>query len=256
MMGAFADDSDANLGGSLLRDRIDRFISNTLLINDTVELKRYFVDFAACLGFDLLAYYYLAKGFRRVPRKKGFRIARFPEAYIKLYLDKGYFETDPLIDETRNRAVPFHWYEIEERRDLTAGQKGYFADARAAGFRDGLVVPVYARPGDIAYFSLGSTQSEIDFSRAQMLELQAICQHMHLRYNELSGHMTAPKLSKREIQVLELIAQGQSNASMGATLGISPNTIDTLVRRSFEKLGVSSRVEAALAAVAMGIILP
>ena len=43
---------------------------------------------------------------------------------------------------------------------------------------------------------------------------------------------------------------------MGEALGISPNTVDTLVRRCFEKLGVSSRVEAALAGVALGIILP
>jgi LuxR family transcriptional regulator/LuxR family quorum-sensing system transcriptional regulator CciR len=239
-----------------LRDQIDIFISDTLLINDIVELKRYFIDFADSLGFDLLAYYYLAEGFRRVPRKKGFRISNFPEAYIKLYLKKGYFEIDPLIDETRHRAVPFHWYEIENRKGLTPELKSYFADARAVGLRDGVIVPVYARPGDIAYFSLGSSQHDIDFSRAQMLELQAVCQHMHLRYNELSEHAKAPKLSKREIQVLELIAQGQSNATMGVTLGVSPNTIDTLVRRCFEKLGVSSRVEAALAAVAMGIILP
>jgi len=239
-----------------LRDQIDRFISDTLAINSIVDLKRYFVGFADGLGFDAVAYYYLAEGFRRVPRKKGFRISKFPDAYINLYLDKGYFEIDPLIDETRHRAVPFHWYGIENRPDLTPEQKSYFTDARAAGLRDGVVVPVYARPGDIAYFSLGSTQHEIGFTQAQLLELQAICQHMHLRFNELSGHAKTPKLSKREIEVLELIAQGNSNAAMSARLGVSPNTIDTLVRRCFEKLGVTSRVEAALAAVSMGIILP
>ena len=244
------------LGGSLLRDQIDTFISDTLVIKDTTELKRYFIQFAKSLGFDLLAYYYLAEGFRRVPREKGFRISIFPESYLKMYLKKGYFESDPLIHETRYRAVPFKWYELENRKDLHATHKSYFADARASGLKDGIVVPVYSRPGDIAYFSLGSSERELDLTRAQLLELQAICQHMHLRYNELSEHAKIPKLSKREIQVLELIAQGQSNAAMSATLGISPNTIDTLVRRCFEKLGVSSRVEAALAAVAMGIILP
>lgn len=103
---------------------------------------------------------------------------------------------------------------------------------------------------------MGSTEREIGLTRAEMLQLQAICQQMHLRYNELTETAGAPKLSKREMQVLELIAQGKSNAVMGEALGVSPNTIDTLVRRCFEKLGVSSRVEAALAGVAMGIILP
>ena len=129
-------------------------------------------------------------------------------------------------------------------------------DLRAAGFRDGVAVPVYARPGDIAYFSFAATDRVFDFSRADLLQLQAICQHMHLRYNELTETVGAPKLSPRELQVLELIAQGKSNTLMGEALGISPNTVDTLVRRCFEKLGVSSRVEAALAGVALGIILP
>lgn len=239
-----------------MRDHIDAFIRDTLAINDTGALRRYFVDFVAPFGFDLVAYHYLAEGFKRVPREKGFRISRFPEDYISHYLSTNSFDFDPLMEEARKRGVPFHWSEVEARPDLSEEQKEFFAAAKRFGFRGGVAVPVFSRPGDIAYFSLGSTTTDPDFSKAEMLELQAICQQMHLRYNELTDHAQAPKLSKREIQVLELIAQGKSNALMGKALGVSPNTIDTLVRRCFEKLGVSSRVEAALAGVAMGLILP
>jgi len=80
---------------------------------------------------------------------------------------------------------------------------------------------------------------------------------MHLRFHELTHAENGKrKLSKRETEVLELIAQGKSNPVISAILGVSPNTVDTLVRRCFDKLGVTSRVEAALAGVAMGIILP
>jgi DNA-binding CsgD family transcriptional regulator len=240
----------------VLRDHIDAFIQDTLQIRETGALKRYFVDFAGGFGFEHVAYHYLAEGFKRLSRQKGFRIWKVPETYIKHYLATKAFEFDPLMEEARQRSVPFHWYDIEDHASLSEEQKQFFVDLRAAGFRDGVAVPVYVRPGDIAYFSIGSTEREVDLSRAQMLQLQAICQHMHLRYNELTETAGAPKLSKREMQVLELIAQGKSNATMSAALGVSPNTIDTLVRRCFEKLGVSSRVEAALAGVAMGIILP
>ena len=239
-----------------MRDHVDEFIRETLRINDTGALKKYFIDFVARYGFDLVAYHHLAEGFRRVSREKGFRISRFPEAYISHYLASGSFEFDPLMQEARKRGTPFQWREVEERRDLTPEQKDFFKTARGFGFLGGIGAPVYARPGDIAYFGLGSTAHEADLPWARMLELQAICQQMHLRYNELTDHAQTPKLSKREIEVLELIAQGKSNALMGKALGVSPNTIDTLVRRCFEKLGVSSRVEAALAGVAMGIILP
>lgn len=239
-----------------MRDHVDEFIRETLLIGDTGALNKYFIGFVARFGFDLVAYHHLAEGFRRVSREKGFRISRFPEAYVSHYLSSGSFEFDPLMEEARKRGTPFQWREVEERRSLTPQQKEFFETGRRYGFLGGVAAPVYARPGDIAYFSLGSTTVAADIAWAQMLELQAICQQMHLRYNELSDHAQTPKLSKREIEVLELIAQGKSNAVMGKALGVSPNTIDTIVRRCFEKLGVSSRVEAALAGVAMGIILP
>lgn len=239
-----------------MRDHVDEFIRDTLRIDDTGALKTYFVDFAAKLGFDLISYHHLTEGFRRVPLEKGFRISRFPEPYIEHYVATGSFSHDPLMEEARKRGLPFKWYDVENSPRLTPQQKDFFAAARKFGLADGLVAPVYGRPGDIAYFSLGSSTQTLELTPAQMLEMQAICQQMHLRYTELSDHAKLPKLSRREIQVLELIAQGKSNTLIGKALGVSPNTIDTLVRRCFEKLGVTSRVEAALAGVAMGIILP
>ncbi|MEZ5891963.1 MAG: LuxR family transcriptional regulator [Parvularculaceae bacterium] len=239
-----------------MRDSLDAFIKESLLIEDTSALKRYFVDLMARWGVDLIAYHYLAEGFKKVPREKGFRISRFPESFIKFYLAKNVFDVDPLMEETRRRSLPFGWEEVEERRTLTPLQKEFFVESRRCGGRWMVVVPVYSRPGDIAYFALGSSHAERSLTKADMLELQAICQQMHLRYNELVGGDHVPKLSRRETQVLELIAQGKSNSVIGDILGVSTNTVDTLVRRCFEKLGVASRVEAALAGVAMGIILP
>ncbi len=52
-------------------------------------------------------------------------------------------------------------------------------------------------------------------------------------------------LSKREQQVLELVAQGASNKEIATTLYLSENTVKTYLRRVFEKLQVSDRREAA-----------
>ncbi len=214
------------------------------------------MEFVAPLGFDLISYDHLTTGFKEIPPEKGFRISRLPEAYIEHYVATNSSEFDPLRKQARKRNVPFYWSEIEASPDLSADQKEFFETRRSFGFQDGIVAPVYARPGDIAYFGLGSSIAEPALSKANLLVLQAICQQLHLRHTELTNHSQTPKLSPRETQVLELIALGKSNAQMSKTLGVSPNTIDTLVRRCFEKLGVSSRVEAALAGIAMGLILP
>ena len=55
-------------------------------------------------------------------------------------------------------------------------------------------------------------------------------------------------LSRREKEVLALIARGHSNRQIGEVLFISPATAKVHVRHIFEKLGVRSRAEAAMRA--------
>jgi DNA-binding NarL/FixJ family response regulator len=53
------------------------------------------------------------------------------------------------------------------------------------------------------------------------------------------------QLSKREEQVLNLLAQGYLCKEISVELGISDNTVDTYRRRIYEKLHVHSRAQAA-----------
>ncbi len=63
-------------------------------------------------------------------------------------------------------------------------------------------------------------------------------------------------LTPREEEVLVCIAQGLDNAAICDQLVISPNTLKTHIRHIFSKLGVSDRTQAALWAVAHGLIQP
>lgn len=235
---------------------LDEFVARSLEIDDPKALKAYFLDVMLAAGFDLVSYHHIAELFRKIPLDRGFRVDAFPKDWIERYTEQGYFEDDPIIAETRRKGAPFRWFDLEKRRDLTARQKAFFADMRAAGFVDGIAVPVFSRPGDIAYFGLGSTTAAIDASDGALLELQAICQQMHVRYAILTSTAETPSLSPRETEVLQLIAQGLSNVEIAEKLSVSAHTVDTLVRRCFEKLGVSTRVEAALSAIGRGLIVP
>lgn len=63
-----------------------------------------------------------------------------------------------------------------------------------------------------------------------------------------------PSITPREIQVLELIAQGMRNKEIGATLGITLETVQVHVKNILAKLGVQDRTAAIAAAVRRGII--
>ena len=56
------------------------------------------------------------------------------------------------------------------------------------------------------------------------------------------------RLTPRELDVLRLVATGQSNEQIGTTLFISPKTASVHVSRILAKLGVASRTEAAAVA--------
>jgi DNA-binding NarL/FixJ family response regulator len=61
-------------------------------------------------------------------------------------------------------------------------------------------------------------------------------------------------LSPREAEVLRLIAEGADNTAIGVALSISPHTVKQYVANIFEKLGVRSRVQAAVHAVRSGLV--
>jgi DNA-binding NarL/FixJ family response regulator len=62
------------------------------------------------------------------------------------------------------------------------------------------------------------------------------------------------RLTPREREVLELLAQGRSNKRIAFELGISEKTVKTHVGHLFEKLGVTDRTQAALLAVQRGLV--
>lgn len=67
--------------------------------------------------------------------------------------------------------------------------------------------------------------------------------------------VSAPVLTRREREILALLADGFGNKQIAARLGISTNTVKTHLELLFEKLDVSTRTEAVTAAARMGLLL-
>lgn len=61
------------------------------------------------------------------------------------------------------------------------------------------------------------------------------------------------ELTPRESEILGLLAEGQSNKAIARNLGISDGTVKLHVKAILRKLGVHSRVEAAVIAVEQGL---
>jgi DNA-binding NarL/FixJ family response regulator len=63
-------------------------------------------------------------------------------------------------------------------------------------------------------------------------------------------------MSKREIQVIQLIVEGKSNGEIAYILEIAEGTVITYIQRIFLKLNVTNRTQAAVAWVRKKEVTP
>jgi DNA-binding NarL/FixJ family response regulator len=79
----------------------------------------------------------------------------------------------------------------------------------------------------------------------QIAEGQLVFPQAARRWLGMAANDTSA-LTEREEEILKLLAEGLSNAQIGARLHLSENTIKFHLRNIYAKLGVSNRTEAAL----------
>jgi LuxR family maltose regulon positive regulatory protein len=65
--------------------------------------------------------------------------------------------------------------------------------------------------------------------------------------------MSSDVLSVRELEIINCVALGQSNKEIGRSLKLAPETVKWHMKNIFEKLNVSSRIEAVQSVLGLGV---
>ncbi len=71
-----------------------------------------------------------------------------------------------------------------------------------------------------------------------------------------AGELAPEALTEREMDVLRLAAKGYTNKAIGAQLSISDRTVQGHLAKIYDKLHATSRTEAVMRAVTLGLIPP
>ncbi|WGV28812.1 LuxR C-terminal-related transcriptional regulator [Halotia branconii] len=85
------------------------------------------------------------------------------------------------------------------------------------------------------------------FDTQNLADLSGLCLHLStwlatVRSRAyLEDNLSQHRLTSRELQIAELVAQGLTNAEIGSTLWIQENSVKQALKRMFRKLEVSSR---------------
>ncbi len=86
------------------------------------------------------------------------------------------------------------------------------------------------------------------------LEQAAVMELGRFARQAREGSEMAASLTRRELEILELISEGLTMRQVATRLGISPRTVETHVAKLYRKLSVRTRVQAVARAASLGLI--
>ena len=183
----------------------------------------------------------------------------YPDAWKAHYASRELHLRDPTLLRVSRSIAPVDWSRLAADPD----HRAIAGEGRAFGIPErGLTLPVRGPFGDVGLLSVSARASERDWSgmMAEALpRLQSLAVTLHDRVmglHPLTHRLTPPTLSGREVEVLQWIAAGRSQADVGDILSISSRTVEVHLASARRKLAALSTPQAVGRAIALGLILP
>jgi len=147
---------------------------------------------------------------------------------------------DALPDLTAYDVVGHSRQEIDAAIAQTPSEGSAAIGRRLWKRRDGVLVDVYVSLGRFQHggreilFSVGRRSADV-------VERSSLGAVVPVRRARARGAGPVTRLSRREVEVLRLLAQGFSNRQVGLRLEVSVKTVETYRTRLFKKLGLRGR---------------
>jgi LuxR family transcriptional regulator/LuxR family quorum-sensing system transcriptional regulator CciR len=217
---------------------------------------RLLLEFAAARGFARTLYLHLPPP---LAEERPCLMVSGDAGAAAAYLAERLFEVDPALRMALRATGPFRLAEAfrpgAEAAALPERARAALAALRGGAAPDGVATPVFGPGMRNGYVEFGSAPGAAP-DAAALCEAFGVAQTAHLRLCALAA-ARLPRdglLAPREAEILAWAARGKSNKAIAAILGLSPHTVDTYMRRIYEKLGVNDRTSAALRGIGTGQI--
>ncbi|MGV1768238.1 LuxR family transcriptional regulator [Rhizobium rhizogenes] len=187
-----------------------------------------------------------------------FYCTTYPEDWTSLYLDRNYFEIDPVIELSRTGFLPVDWSNLDRRSPET---RGFFKEAESFGIgRHGLTVPIRGPSGERSLFSMTSNLPRPEWRKLRSSsnhDLQILSHYLHEKALSVWGLRSGGgyrKLSRREQECLQLLARGVVSKRIAERLQISENAVRLYLKLAKRKLNAATTYQAIARASFLEII--
>jgi DNA-binding CsgD family transcriptional regulator len=210
---------------------------------------RLFADLG--LPFFALARFYRRGGAPDVAVLDG----TFHTEWSSRYIANGYVSYSQIAQEMTVRQSPYTWDEVMERRPITKAQKLIRGEAAMMGLAEGLFTPVAWADGSYVAVALAgpgrALKDRLIRTHAEIISSYYACESR--RFLNPAARSTQP-LSARQRECLAWVRHGKSSSVIADLLGLSVQTVDEHIAQACRKMGVRTRIQAAVEATLQGII--
>ncbi|WP_245326616.1 helix-turn-helix transcriptional regulator [Bradyrhizobium sacchari] len=218
------------------------------------------VNYASNEGFDKVAYGALTcPNERRLPAYlPPPPTINFPSDWCQRYAEQAYRAIDPVVRRTATLLRPFLWDELTRRYQLQPRELRVLDEAREAGLKHGMSVPLFGSQGRLAFVSFASPFDDAD-PQARMAHLTTLASAFHNAVAQITpppdeACETDIPLTGRETECLYWVAEGKSAWVIGRLVNVSDNTVNFHMKNVIRKLGAANRINAVAIAIRRRLI--
>jgi DNA-binding CsgD family transcriptional regulator len=225
---------------------------------DIRALEGRLIDFANHMDFPLVTAAVVTEGLAPGSEPQFTVIGNTPEAFKATQLDVEISKRDPVTRRLKKLSVPFLY---DQAMYVSEGLGEAWEHQARFGYKTGIAVALHL-PGH-KHFLLGvdrfaplPTQEEKVIRMMADLQLLAVhAQSAAVRlFSPDPDEPQLPRFTPREMEILRWCMDGKSAWQTGALLNISEATVNFHLRNVCTKLNVSSKHQAVLKAVNLGLL--
>lgn len=179
---------------------------------------------------------------------------RFEPGWSERYVEQNYAASSLIARELLTRSDSYSWGEVLSR-SADPDQDRIFHEAREHGLRDGLFTPVRWTDNSYAAVVIAGSDGQLDdAAHRAMAEVLSSYYAVECRRLGVAPPAASAILSPRQRDCLAWVRHGKSSTDIAYLIGISAQTVEEHIAHACRKLGVRTRVQAAVEASLLGII--
>jgi DNA-binding CsgD family transcriptional regulator len=221
------------------------------------EYRREVIEFGWKLGFDTISAACVVD--HSLTSTQFFGVDNTPAAYREMYEDSSSWKKCPVMQHCKYSPIPIIW---DQQTYLESGQIRLWEEQAAHGYKNGVALALHF-PGDRHYF-IGVDRDKPLIERSKQLtkivaDLQFFAVYAQeagfkLFYPDVLDGERQTRLTPRELEALRWTMDGRTAWEVGEVLNISERTAVFHLQNAVNKLDCTSKYQAVLKAMRLGLL--